>query len=227
MIYVTLVFLFSKGNPVCKGFLRMLFIDFFLIYRMHSLDTLLKEIRACTFCAEHLPLGPNPILRAHADARILLVGQAPGTRVHKTGIPWNDPSGDRLREWMDLDKDTFYDPHRIAIVPMGFCYPGKGKSGDLPPRPECARLWHEKLADQLPAIQLKLLVGQYAQKYYLAGKKKKTLTETVRAFHEYFPKVMPLPHPSPRNIGWLQRNPWFDKEVVPALRQKVAEVLRD
>jgi uracil-DNA glycosylase len=187
-----------------------------------ALDALLREIRACTLCAAHLPLGPRPVLRASTTATVLIVGQAPGTRVHATGVPWNDPSGDRLREWMGLDRERFYDSARIAIVPMGFCYPGKGTSGDLPPRPECAPTWHPRLRALLPSVRLTLLVGRHAQRGYLAGRCRPTLTDTVRAHADYAPDVLPLPHPSPRNIGWLQRNPWFAREVVPSLRRRLA-----
>ncbi|HSN73148.1 MAG TPA: uracil-DNA glycosylase family protein [Steroidobacteraceae bacterium] len=185
------------------------------------LDDLLSEIRACRLCAAHLPLGPRPVLRAAPEARVLIVGQAPGTRVHATGIPWNDPSGDRLREWLAVDRGTFYDPSRFAIVPTGLCYPGKGRSGDLPPRPECAPTWHPRLRELLPGIELTVLVGQYAQAYYLGKRCKPTLTETVRAWREYLPRYLPTPHPSPRNIGWLKRNPWFTAEILPALREQV------
>jgi len=164
-------------------------------------------------------------LVAARSARILIVGQAPGTRVHETGIPWNDPSGDRLRSWMDVGRDAFYDPRRFAIVPMGFCYPGKGKSGDLPPRPECAPLWHERILNELPNLRLKILAGSYAHAYYLAGRRKKTLTETVRASEEYGEGTIPLPHPSPRNNLWLRKNPWFEKRLVPRLQSTVRKVL--
>jgi uracil-DNA glycosylase len=166
-------------------------------------------------------------LRAAASARILVVGQAPGTRVHETGIPWNDPSGDRLRAWMDVDRETFYDERRIAIIPMGYCYPGRNPSGgDRPPRPECAQHWLARLLAQLPHIQLTILAGQYAQRHYLAGRAKKTLTETVRAWREYFPEYLPTPHPSPRNTYWLQQNPWFEEKVVPALRKRIKDLLQ-
>jgi uracil-DNA glycosylase len=155
------------------------------------------------------------------SAEIMIVGQAPGTRVHATGIPWNDPSGDRLRSWMGVDKETFYNPARFAILPMGFCYPGKGKSGDLPPRPECAKAWREKLHAELPNIRFTLLIGQYAQAYYLGNKRKKTLTETVKHWQDYLPEFLPLPHPSPRNYYWLKKNSWFEEEVVPALQQTI------
>jgi len=184
------------------------------------LHKLLQEVRQCAVCEKHLPLGANPVLRASSTARVLIVGQAPGTRVHNTGIPWNDPSGDRLRSWMNIDRDTFYNDQLIAIVPMGFCYPGKGKSGDLPPRKECAPLWHKKLLAQMPEIKLTLLIGQYAQRHYL-NDNYKTLTERVKNWQEFSPYYLPLPHPSPRNLLWLKRNPWFEQEVVPDLRDIV------
>jgi uracil-DNA glycosylase len=158
-------------------------------------------------------------------ARLLVVGQAPGRKVHDTGIPWNDPSGDRLRSWLGMDRDTFYDESRIAIIPTGLCFPGTGKGGDLPPRPECAPLWHPPLLAELPNIRLTLLIGQYAQAYYLGPRRKKTLTETVAAWKEYLPEYLPLPHPSPRNQMWLKRNPWFERDLLPVLRQKVSEAL--
>lgn len=185
---------------------------------------LLREARSCTVCEKHLPLGTNPVLRASTTAKILIIGQAPGTRVHKTGIPWNDPSGDRLRSWMDIDRDTFYDEKKIAIIPMGFCYPGKGKSGDLPPREECAPLWHEKLLAQMPEIKLTILIGQYAQRHYLDDNYK-TLTERVKNWREFSPDYLPTPHPSPRNQLWLKRNPWFEEEVVPELRKRIERYL--
>ncbi|HYQ72440.1 MAG TPA: uracil-DNA glycosylase family protein, partial [Gammaproteobacteria bacterium] len=157
---------------------------------MKTLERLLQEVRACSVCASQLPLGPRPVLRAGPTARILIVGQAPGTRVHRTGVPWNDPSGDRLRDWLQLDRAQFYDSARIAIIPMGFCYPGRGISGDLPPRPECAPLWHQRLLDALPGLQLKLLVGKYAQEYYL-GTRRQSLATTVRQFGEYLPACFP------------------------------------
>ncbi|MGH7145742.1 MAG: uracil-DNA glycosylase family protein [Planctomycetota bacterium] len=206
-----------------------------------ALDELLVAIRACTACTAELPLGPRPVLRAASSARVLIVGQAPGTRVHATGIPWNDPSGDRLRDWMAVDRETFYDERRFAIVPMGLCYPGRGKSGDLPPRPECAALWFEPLLALLPNIRLTLLLGQYAQAYYLGKSRtrpgartqrthavpqaKDTLTATVAAWREYLPAFLPLPHPSPRNRLWLKRNSWFERETVPALRGELARAL--
>lgn len=190
------------------------------------MDNLLAEIRACEYCAKQLPLGSNPVVRASSSARLMIIGQAPGTRVHKTGIPWNDPSGDRLRQWLNLESEQFYDESRIAIMPMGFCYPGKGKSGDLPPRKECAPLWHPSLLEQMPDLQLTLLIGQYAQKYYLEDHYK-TLTERVQQWAECREGFIPLPHPSPRNQLWLKRNPWFEDEVVPMLQQRVAALLSD
>lgn len=190
-----------------------------------SLDRLLEEIRACRICEAHLPLGPRPILQAGAGARLLIVGQAPGTKVHATGIPFNDPSGDRLRRWLGVDRGVFYDRERIALVPAGFCYPGKGSGGDLPPRSECAPAWQEKVRRHMPRIELTLLVGQYAQAHYLGGRRRETLAATVRAYREYLPAFWPIPHPSPRNLLWLKRNPWFEAEIVPALQAEVRRLL--
>lgn len=190
-----------------------------------TLKRLLAEVRACRLCEAALPLGPRPVLRAAASARLLIVGQAPGTRVHETGIPWNDPSGDRLRDWLAVDRETFYDQSRIAIIPAGLCYPGRKGSGDAPPRPECAPRWHPPLLARLPALELVLLVGQYAQAYYLGAGRRPTLAQTVREHAAYGPRFLPLPHPSPRNKLWLRRNPWFEAEVVPHLRRRVAALL--
>jgi uracil-DNA glycosylase len=190
-----------------------------------ELEHLLREIRACRICEKHLPLGPNPVLRAGADARLLIVSQAPGVRVHATGIPWNDASGQRLRDWLQVDAATFYDEQRVAIVPMGFCYPGKSGSGDAPPRPECRATWHPRLLPLLPKVQLTLLVGQYAQAYVLGARRKPSLGETVRAWRDYLPTHLPLPHPSPRNVGWFKANPWFEAEVLPVLRERVHALL--
>lgn len=190
------------------------------------LDALLAEVRRCAHCKEVLPHGPRPVLRAHCAAQILIVGQAPGTRVHETGIPWNDSSGVRLRQWLGVDTETFYDPTRFAIIPMGFCYPGRDiRGGDLPPRPECAPLWHDRLLAMLPNLKLTLLVGAYAQRYYLGDRAGKTLTETVSRWREFGLAILPTPHPSPRNLLWLRRNPWFEAEVVPALQTRVGELL--
>ncbi len=187
-------------------------------------SSLLAEVRACTLCAEHLPYGPRPVLQVHPDARILIAGQAPGRKVHESGVPFEDASGDRLREWMGVDRQTFYDPAKVAILPMGFCYPGTGKSGDLPPRPECAPAWREKLLASLPDVQLTLVIGRYAQEYHL-GKTKDSLTDVVRNWRNHWPRLVPMPHPSPRNNIWLRKNPWFEEELLPALRDRVREVL--
>ncbi len=190
-----------------------------------KLQVLTEEIRACHQCSQQLPFAPNPIVRPSAKARILITGQAPGTKVHETSISWNDVSGNKLREWMGVDRDVFYDNNKVAIMPMGFCYPGKGKSGDLPPRPECAPMWHPKLLKLMPQIELTLLIGMYAQKFYLKTEKKKNLTETVRAWEQYSPRYLPMPHPSPRNKLWLKRNAWFELEVVPVLRKRIQKLI--
>ena len=190
-----------------------------------TFNKLATEIRACDICSHDLPLGPNPVFQASPKARILIAGQAPGIRVHESSIPFNDPSGDRLRDWLQVDRETFYNPEKFAIIPMGFCYPGTGKNGDLPPRPECAATWHDRLLTTLPDIQLTLVIGQYAHKYHLGNNRKKNLTETVRAWQEYQPNLIPLPHPSPRNNIWLKKNPWFDKDVIPVLQNKIRTLL--
>ena len=187
------------------------------------MQELLRQIRQCRICEAHIE--PRPVLSVHPNSRLLLIGQAPGTRVHATGIPWNDPSGDNLRAWMGLDKAQFYDVERLAIMPMGFCYPGKGRSGDLPPRPECAPQWHAAVLEHMPHIELTILIGQYAQAYYLKDKKKGSLTETVAAFQEYLPAFLPLPHPSPRNRLWMRNNPWFLETVVPVLQHRIQQLL--
>ncbi len=186
------------------------------------MEDLLQSIRKCTECEKYLPLGPRPIVSAHKQAKFAIIGSAPGTKVHQTGIPWDDPSGKQLRKWLNVDDATFYDNRKFAIVPMGFCYPGKGKTGDLPPRTERAPLWHQQLFNEMTEIKCFLLIGQYAQRYYLKENCKKNLTETVRAHQEYLPKFVPLPHPSPRNRFWLKKNPWFEESVVPNLQQLVA-----
>lgn len=191
---------------------------------MNDLTTLLERVRNCEICKESLPLGPRPVVSIHPESKILVVGQAPGTKVHATGIPWNDPSGDELRRWLQVDRETFYNPEIFGIMPMGFCYPGRGKGGDLPPRKECAPQWHEPLISQMPQVKLILLIGSYSQAYYLK-KRKKTLTETVRDFVEYLPTYFPLVHPSPRNRMWMRRNPWFEEEVLPVLRRCVRQLL--
>ncbi|WP_020594474.1 uracil-DNA glycosylase family protein [Kiloniella laminariae] len=193
---------------------------------MTTLDELLREIRACEVCRPELPLGPRPVIRARPSARILIIGQAPGTKVHETGIPWNDPSGERLREWMGLGAETFYDENLIAIMPMGLCYPGRlDKGGDAPPRPECAPLWHEKVKTFLPEIRLTLLVGQYAQGYYLGAGRQKTLTKTVLSWRDYLPDYLVTPHPSWRSAIWLKKNPWFEDEVIPYLQEQVRSLV--
>lgn len=185
-------------------------------------EALFRDIRACTHCAEHLPMGPRPVVRGTHKARVCIVGQAPGVRVHKSGIPWNDPSGNRLRDWLQMDGDAFYDEDRMAILPVGFCYPGTmANGGDYPPRPECAPLWHPALMDTFAKFELILLVGSYAQKYYLGKTRQKTMTETVRAWRDYLPRFLPTPHPSWRTAGWQKKNPWFEDEVLPDLRRRV------
>jgi uracil-DNA glycosylase len=191
-----------------------------------KLDALLRELRACTVCAAALPLGPRPIVRGQASARLMINSQAPGTKVHETGLSFNDRSGDVLRAWLGIDRETFYDESRIAIVGMGFCYPGRdSKGGDLPPRPECAPLWHPRLLPLYPAISLNLLVGSYAINVYLKGRTKRTMGETVRAWREYLPRYFPLPHPSWRNVLWMRQNPWYEAEVLPELRARVRAAL--
>jgi uracil-DNA glycosylase len=191
-----------------------------------ALDRLVAEIAACTLCASSLPLGPRPVLRASNTAKLLIVGQAPGTKVHETGIPWNDASGDRLRDWLSIDRDVFYDAAKVAIVPMGFCYPGRlARGGDCPPRPECAQTWHGRLLPLMPTVELIVLAGVYAQAYFLGKERKNNLTETVRAWRDYGPRHLPLPHPSWRTTGWQKRNPWFDAEVLPHLRDRVRRLL--
>lgn len=189
------------------------------------MQSLIDEILGCSICAAQLPLGTNPILAADETSKIILIGQAPGLKVHQNGIPWNDASGKRLRSWLNVSEDTFYNPKNIALVPMGFCYPGKGKSGDLPPRKECAEAWHEKLMSKMQQAELILLVGQYAQKYYLKEKAKRTLTETVAEYKSYLPDFFPLPHPSPRNRFWLSKNPWFEAEITPQLQHRINQLL--
>jgi uracil-DNA glycosylase len=191
-----------------------------------TLVDLLADIRSCRHCEASLPLGPRPVLRAGASARVLIVGQAPGTRVHASGIPWDDPSGDRLRRWLQMEPEQFYDESTVAIIPMGFCYPGRGKSGDLPPPPDCAPLWHERLLAQLPDLALVLLVGSYAQQHYLpVTPPGETLARRVQRWRDFGPRYFPLPHPSPRNTLWLRRNPWFEAEVVPALQRRLRQAL--
>jgi uracil-DNA glycosylase len=190
-----------------------------------SLATLLTAVRACRVCERHLPLGPRPILQVGASARILVVGQAPGARVHASGIAWSDASGERLRTWMRIESEVFYDPSRIAIVPVGFCYPGRGDGGDLPPRRECADLWLDPLLAWLRRVELTLLIGRYAQRQFLGDRCKGTLAETVRAWEQYAPAYFPLPHPSPRNQPWFKKHPWFEQHLVPELRRRIDSLL--
>lgn len=191
------------------------------------MENLVTSIRSCTVCKDHLPVTPNPIVRMHPKARVVIISQAPGSIAHKSSVPWKDPGGRQLRLWLNCDEETFYDPTKVAIVPMGFCYPGKGKTGDLPPRPECAPLWHEVVLKSMPEIKLVILIGNYSQKYYLKKARKKNLTETVRHFDEYLPTRFPLPHPSPRNRFWVTKNPWFDTHVVPMLQSAFAKAVSD
>jgi uracil-DNA glycosylase len=188
---------------------------------------LLHEIRACKVCKKFLPNVPRPVLQAGVDAKIVIIGQAPGQKVQNSGIPWDDQSGNELRRWLGVTRAEFYDEKNFALVPMGFCYPGKGSSGDLPPRPECAPLWHVPLLKKMKMIKLIILIGQYAQKYYLGNKLKPTLTETVKNYKEYLPDFLPLVHPSPRNKIWQKKNPWFEVEVIPQLQKIVAHSLKN
>lgn len=187
---------------------------------------LIDDVGACSLCEAHLPLGPRPIFQIHPDAKILIAGQAPGKKVHETGIPFDDPSGKRLREWLGLTKDEFYDPKKVAILPMGFCYPGTGKTGDLPPRPECAPEWRKQLLALLDQLQLTIVLGSYAQKYHF-GSDSSSVTELVKSWRQYWTQKVPLPHPSPRNNIWLKNNPWFEQELVPVLKQRVSELIHN
>ena len=191
---------------------------------MNDFNKLLTDVRACTLCADHLPLGPRPVLQLDPMAKILIAGQAPGLKVHKSGVPFDDARGKRLRQWMGIEDHTFYDPQQIAILPMGFCFPGTGRSGDLPPRSECIPAWREALLAQLPALELTLVLGQYAQTYHF-GNQFKSVTELVRSWAKYWPSQVALPHPSPRNNLWLKRNPWFELELIPALQKQIAKLL--
>jgi uracil-DNA glycosylase len=191
---------------------------------MNSLASMLTEVRACTICAEHLPLGPRPVLQMRASARILIAGQAPGRKVHASGIPFNDASGDRLRHWLGMSREVFYDARQVAILPMGFCFPGTGRSGDLAPRIECVPAWRAQLLSRLKDLRLTLIIGQYAIAYHLPDEAG-SVTEVVQAWRKHWPLRVPLPHPSPRNNLWLRRNPWFETELVPLLRVRVSEAL--
>lgn len=192
---------------------------------MIDMNEMLEQIKACQVCLPSLAHGVRPVMAASQASRIVIIGQAPGSKVHASGVPWDDASGRLLRDWLGIDAETFYDPTQVAIVPMGFCYPGKGKSGDLPPRPECAPLWHPQLLQQMNNVRLTLLIGQYAQRYYLGKTAERNLTETVRNFGAYQPRYFPLPHPSPRNRFWLAKNPWFQSDALPVLKRVVQEIL--
>lgn len=190
------------------------------------MNQLLSQIQHCIQCKEQLPFAPKPVVQAHTDSKIIIIGQAPGLKVQNSGIPWDDQSGNELRRWLNVTKEQFYNPELFALIPMGFCYPGKGKSGDLPPRSECAPLWHKKLLEAITNPQLILLIGQYAQKYYLGNKLKPTLTETVKVYSEFLPHYLPLVHPSPRNKIWQKKNPWFEQEIVPQLQVITKKVIQ-
>lgn len=199
------------------------FVTVFLII-MTAIMTLIQSVKHCRLCAEHLPLAPRPVFQMASKSRILIAGQAPGKKVHDTGIPFNDASGDRLRSWLGVSKATFYDENQFAILPMGFCYPGKGKSGDLPPRPECAVQWRKTLLAALDNIQLTLVLGQYAMAYHLPDVEG-NLTDRVANWEQHWPDLLVLPHPSPRNNIWLKRHPWFEQDVLPRVKARVKEIL--
>lgn len=186
---------------------------------------LLHNISQCTICKAHLPLGPRPVATANIKSKIVIIGQAPGTKVHQSGIPWDDQSGKKLRQWLNVTEEQFYNTENFAIIPMGFCYPGKAKTGDLPPRPECAPQWHQQLLDKMPNVELIILIGAYAQQYYLKESAKRTLTETVGEYKSYLPTYFPISHPSPTNRFWRSKNPWFEELVVPELEKKVKAIL--
>ncbi|HLW63319.1 MAG TPA: uracil-DNA glycosylase family protein [Flavobacterium sp.] len=189
------------------------------------LDELLQQIRACNVCEASLAFGVNPVVQACPESKIVIISQAPGLKVHQSNIPWNDASGDQLRNWLGVTKEQFYNPELFALIPMGFCYPGKAASGDLPPRKECAPLWHARLLSQMKNVALVLVIGRYAQNYYLKEKKYKTMTENIQHYNDFLPDYFPLPHPSPRNFIWMNKNQWFAEKVVPALKNKVAAIL--
>lgn len=196
-----------------------------MLFTFATMNRLLSEIRNCSICKDFLPNAPNPIIQASQSSKILVIGQAPGQKVQDSGIPWDDASGNTLRVWLGVDKQTFYNEKIFALIPMGFCFPGTGKSGDLPPRPECAPFWHQHVLQSIPDIKLSLLIGQYAQTYYLKNSAKKTLTETVKNYNEYLPDFLPLPHPSPRNNIWQKKNEWFKESLVQVLQEKVGSIL--
>jgi len=192
---------------------------------MNSFASLLAEVRDCSICAAQLPHGVRPVLQIDPQARVLIASQAPGRKVHESGIPFDDASGERLREWMGVTREVFYDSKQIAILPMGFCFPGTGKHGDLPPRPECAKAWHDQLLGHLRQLEVTLVVGRYAQAYHMSEERGASLSSTVRDWQSYWPKIIPLPHPSPRNNIWLSRNLWFEKELLPMLKRRISEIL--
>lgn len=191
----------------------------------HHFNLLVQQIKQCKVCEPNLELGANPIISVALESKIVIIGQAPGLKVHQSGIPWHDKSGDTLRMWLGVDKQSFYNPKNFALLPMGFCYPGKGKSGDLPPRKECAPLWHSMILNQLKQVRLIILIGNYAQKYYLKDPTPTTLTQRVKQYNTYLPQFLPLPHPSPRNFIWQANNPWFDQEVLPELQKLVGQII--
>jgi len=193
---------------------------------MHNINSLLSDVKECVLCEKYLPHGVRPILQVNPNAKILIAGQAPGRKVHESGVPFDDASGDRLRDWMNVSKETFYDSNKIAILPMGFCYPGKGKSGDFPPRQECKPAWREQLLEQFPNIEMVLVLGKYAQTYHF-GKTNSSLTELVKSWETYWPNKVPLPHPSPRNNIWLSKNRWFEKDLIPSLQNQCRKILAD
>jgi len=191
-----------------------------------ALDRLMAEIKLCRVCEAHLPLGPKPALRGRPSARLLILSQAPGTRVHETGLSFNDRSGDRLRDWLGIDRAVFYDEERVAVMPLVFCFPGRDKKGgDLPPRRECAPLWHERMLTQWPNLELTVLAGSYAIDYYLQGRAFPTMTETVRHWRDYGPRFIPVPHPSWRTTFWEKKNPWFARQLLPEMRRCVADLV--
>lgn len=192
----------------------------------HAVNALAAQVKACKLCRDYLPFDPRPIIQLHAESRILIAGQAPGKKAHESGIPFADASGDRLRSWLGLTRDEFYDATKVAILPMGFCYPGTGPSGDLPPRPECAPTWRPQLLEALENIELTIVIGRYAQAWHMPGAGK-TVTDVVKAWETYWPDIVPLPHPSPRNNRWLKNNPWFESDLLPVLRERVADVFAD
>ena len=187
-----------------------------------ELAALLAEVRKCTVCVDHLPLGPRPVVQLGTHSRIVIIGQAPGRRVHESGVPWDDASGERLRDWLNLTPDQFYEPDLVALIPMGFCYPGSAKSGDRPPRKECAPLWHDRLFGHLPEDRLTVVIGAHAQRRYMPDRAE-NLTATVARWKQYLPDRIVLPHPSPRNRHWTTANPWFESDTLPAVRARIAE----